>query len=493
MTTLLLVLLFGALALVLLDGNWRAGLLVMLLIGFLQDPIRKLVPNQPGYLVGLALVAFVAVVLVFYQQRQRLELPLMLRTTPELREWLLLFVLLVLLQAVNSFVRFGIPQRSLIGIGFYFAPLVGIWMGFQLGRDQPFLRRFLQVYLLGSAVIAATVFLDYRGVDIPLFREVGGGILIHFRYGFYTYGSSGLWRTSELASWHLSASACLALVMGFACLRPQNRNLWFLLSFGFAFLTLTTGRRKGLVLVLVFAALYLLLFSRTAPARSRSQIITALLGSAGLAFGAYNLFLIGAAGDDFVEYLNRALSARDDLVSRFQAFAVNAAWQGLQSSGGIGLGAGTLAQTGDLQVQQIDHSAGVGNVVLVSESGVGKVLAELGIPGLIVLSALGLLLARLILRHLNLLRYLPSPTSNLELGLLSFGLANIPFFSAAAGVYGDPFVLMLCGLSFGSFFAVPALVLHRQQLLHRPQLLEAHQRRDDLPLMQPSAGEQPAL
>lgn len=457
MTTLLLLVLFSALAITLLDGNWRSGLLITLVIGFLQDPIRKLTIGQPGFYVGLALVAFAATVLVFYIGRNRLDLSLMLRTSPQASEWLGLFTALVLLQGVNSFARFGDPFRSMIGTAFYLAPLAGIWMGFQISRDQIFLRRFFQVYLIGSALIAVTVFLDYRGMDIPLFKEVGGGILIHFRYGFYTYGSSGLWRTSELAAWHLAASACLAFVMGFACERPSSRQPWLLLALIFAGLTLTTGRRKGLVLVLVFAGIYLLLFSRTASPRSREQVISSLLGAVGISYAAYSLFLVSATGDNFHEYVNRALTARDDIWSRFQAFALNASGAGLTASDGLGLGAGALAQTGDLHLERI---TGVqGNYYLASESGFGKVIAELGIPGLIILLPLIFFLGLGFYRNFRLLRLLPAGTANLELGLLAFGLANIPFFGAAAGVYGDPFILILCGLSLGSFLAVPALVL----------------------------------
>ena len=59
---------------------------------------------------------------------------------------------------------------------------------------------------------------------------------------------------------------------------------------------------------------------------------------------------------------------------------------------------------------------------------------------------------------LPLLRYLPATTSNFLIGLLAFGLANTPFFLAASGVYGDPFVLLLLSLCLGSFLAIPMLV-----------------------------------
>ncbi|MCP9927893.1 hypothetical protein [Cyanobium sp. CH-040] len=465
--TLLLLALFALLALVLLSGDWRGGLLLTLVIGFLQDPIRKLTPGQPGLYVGLVLIAFLGTAVVLLQKRRgRLELPAMFWSAPALTRWVPLFVLLIALQAANGLVRSGVPLRTVVGVGFYLAPLLGLWMGFQLGREQPFLRRVLQVYLLGSALVAITVFLDYQGVDIPLFREVGGGILIHFRYGFYTYGASGLWRTSELAAWHLSASAALALVMASAARQAQSRNGWLLLAGAFALLTLSTGRRKGIVFVAVFVAVFLWLLARNAPGRSAGRLLTTLVSAGGLALVLVFLLPETILGDDFGEYVSRAASVREDLLERFNVLGLRGFLRGVEISGGLGLGAGALAQTGELQL-------GVGGgegAAFVSESGAGKLAAELGIPGLLILAVLGLELLRALVRNLALMRRLPTATANLELGLMAFALAQLPFFAAAAGVYGDPFVLLLCGLSIGSVFAVPSL-LAQQAARQRPVLV----------------------
>jgi hypothetical protein len=53
---------------------------------------------------------------------------------------------------------------------------------------------------------------------------------------------------------------------------------------------------------------------------------------------------------------------------------------------------------------------------------------------------------------------------HLHLGLLAFGMANSPFFLAASGIYGDPFVLLLLSLAFGSVLAVPLLAAGQRGL-----------------------------
>ena len=104
--TLLLLLLFVVLALALLSGDWRLGLLLTVVIGFAQDPIRKFTPGQPGLYVGLVLVAFAACSFLLFQRRNgRFELPRMFPYSPRTRRWLPAFVLLIALQAVNPSVR----------------------------------------------------------------------------------------------------------------------------------------------------------------------------------------------------------------------------------------------------------------------------------------------------------------------------------------------------------------------------------------------------
>lgn len=453
--TLLLVVLLTALALALLSGDWPLGLLLTVVIGFAQDPIRKLTPGQPGLYVGLALVAFAASAWVLWQRRLgRFELPLMFPATPALRRWLPAFVWLIVLQALNGLARWGLPLRTLIGIGFYLAPLIGIWVGFQLGRNQPLLRRLLQLYIAGTTLFGLTALLHHLGTETPLFEAVGGGQIIHFRYGFYTTGAIGLWRSTDIAAMHLTVGACLAMVFALSGAAGLQRNGWLTLSAFLALISLLTGRRKAIVQVVVFVGLFFWLVTRYGQGRSRQQLLGLIISAAGLAAMVFVLDPSEFLGDDFGEYLSRAATAPRDLWDRFNVLGFNAFLRGLEISNGIGLGVGTLAQTGAADITSVSGE-GFGYV---SESGLGKVTAELGIPGILLLLLLGIGLFAAVKRNLRLIQYLPLPVSVFEIGLLAFALSNLPFFSAAAGVYGDPFVLIICGICFGSVLAVPALL-----------------------------------
>ena len=440
---ILVILLFTALALALLSGDWRSGFLITVVIGFAQDPIRKLTPGQPGLYVGLVLVAFVASAFVLLQRHQgRFELPMMFPFTPVLRQWAPVFVLLIVVQAINALVRWGLPLRTLVGVGFYLSPLVGIWVGFQLGRFQPFLRKLIQLYLLATMIFGLTALFDYLGAKSPLFDAVGKGLII------------GLWRSTDIAAIHLTIGACLAMVFAVSGASGLQRTGWLSLSGILSFTTRLTGRRKAIVQVAVFMGLFLWLLARYGTGRSRQQLFGLAISIAGLAAMVLVLDPSEFLGDDLGEYFNRAASAPDDIWERFNKLGLRAVVRGFQISNGLGIGVGTLAQTGDAAVSSI-RGAGF---EFVSESGLGKITAELGIPGILVIGILGLGLIQAVRQNLRLIRYLPPSVGVFEIGLLAFAISNLPFFSSAAGVYGDPFVLILCGISFGSFFAIPQLL-----------------------------------
>src|SRR5690349_16846429 len=120
MTELTLALLTLAGVLTLLD--WRQGLLMCVLVGIAQDPLRKLAPNQPVYYVVLVgaifAIAWIRAALVgvplspsvIQGWRTNLKVPFSL------------FVFLVLGQALHSFVSYGSALMPLIGLLVWLSP-----------------------------------------------------------------------------------------------------------------------------------------------------------------------------------------------------------------------------------------------------------------------------------------------------------------------------------------------------------------------------------
>ncbi len=457
MSLTLVVLLLVPLAVLVLSSDWRSALAITIAVGYLQDPLRKITEGQPGLMVGIVLIFFVITAALCFQRRGGLQLRRMFLGSSELAALVPVFLAILLFQAFNSLVRFGQPTLTMIGVGFYLAPLIGLWMGYQLGLAPPTLRRMVGLYLLLSVPWSFTVWLSHLGVEWGgLLKEVGEGILIHFSTddgSISQQGATGLWRSSELAAMHLAAASCLLLVYGWSSPSRSTNNLYGLGALACTFLTLLTGRRKALALVVVFVLIMLLLQILRGDTRMRDRILTGVLGPIGLGVvGVAVLFpnlLV-----DLDPFLWRASTIPRDLWERFSRVGFNAIWPAIENSQIIGLGAGALAQTGQLGI----NAAGQVANPWVSESGVGKLITELGLPGVVVLLLILVQFTRLLVRNAGLLRSFDPSSSNLYLGLLSFALANVPFFMAASGVYGDPFVLILVGLSLGSFLALPTLV-----------------------------------
>ena len=94
MTTLLLLILFAGLAVSLLNDDWKSGFLWTIAIGFCQDPIRKLTPGQPTFMVGLVLIALLSCSLFIYQERGKFDLKYIFWTSPQLLDIIPYFVIL---------------------------------------------------------------------------------------------------------------------------------------------------------------------------------------------------------------------------------------------------------------------------------------------------------------------------------------------------------------------------------------------------------------
>ena len=460
MTTLLLLILFAGLAVSLLSDDWKTGILWTIAIGFCQDPIRKLTPGQPTFMVGFVLIAFLTCAIFIYQERGQLDLRYIFWTSPQLLDIVPNFVILLLAQAANSFFRFGSPALVLIGLSFYIAPAIALWVGFHIGRDLSLLRRIIIFYLIFSAIFAFTILLDFRGVDIPAFEEVGTGILITFEGGAKS-GASGLWRTSEIASWHLAAAACFSILLTFSDRDVGWQILYICIAVVFAVLSVTTGRRKSQVLIIAFLGIYLLIFSRLSSSASRERIIMSVLGGVGISFAVVSMFLLDLLGSNFELFLTRSSTSTGELGDRLQSQGLNALLKGLEVGGGLGLGVGAGSNLGNFDAG-VNRGA-VRSLGFVSEGGGGRLIVELGIPGILIIVWIIFVSFQMLWRNFKLIRFLPSDEIALIAGTLSFGLANLVFFFSAAQLYSDPFILIVLGVSIGSMLSVPVLVYSRLQ------------------------------
>jgi hypothetical protein len=449
-------------ALVSSEYGWKGSIIITLIIGFIQDPLRKLATIDSSYYSQAILVFFLATVFLLKSKRKNWDFKFMCWTNPKLLTAITLFLYFLAFQALNSYFRFEDAQLTLVGISFYIVPLFALWVGFQVGIDVEFLRLILKVYTLGSILIAITVLMSVYGVESPLFKEVGAGLDITL----FGKGNAGFWRTSEIAGWHLAAGACIAIILGVSAKTSLEQTLWFLASVGMALLTTTTGRRKAIGIIIAFVSLYMLYYVINSNQMRAVKALASFFLVALLVFGLYGSVFQqtpnNSADSDFTRYSERANTLTlDEVNKRFQVQGIAALLRGVEISGPLGFGLGAGANSGNTGIG--GSRATVRSLGFVAEGGGGRIIAEIGIIGAIL--GLNVLFNVLILTYSNfkLARNLVKDESFVVyLGLLIFTIVNVASFFSAAQVYSDVFILLMLGISFGAFIAIPVTIANTQ-------------------------------
>ena len=451
-------------------AEWRLGLLLSLAIAILQDPLRKLTPDQPVIFVVFTGVAFAAACLGAWAQdvpftptsifgrERRVAMPM----------WLLL--VLIILQALNSLLHFGSPVITLIGLLTYLLPLPAIIFAYQLVRlgGEARIYQFMTAYLVLTVLALATVYLEYLGYDASVFGQVGHNLLI-FDNGGIIVPHSGIFRSSETAAWHAMTCACFALLLvtlrEFNFLRLLSAAIIVVLLIGIGILT---GRRKTVVEVMVFASSYFILWFVLQKGVEKLGIVLAIAGLVG--FG----WLSGQLNDrpvyvdqetlSYYRYVDRVGTVFEDVPVRVRELGIAPIMWAYDTFGffGAGLGVGT---------QGTQYFGGGGSIAGAAEGGLGKITLELGIPGLVLIGWLAILLLNYLWRIMRDASLVSPRLARLSYGLFSFLVANIAAFSVATQAFGDIFILLILSWTLGFLFAVPVL-LEREMRARQPAIFE---------------------
>lgn len=439
------------------EYGWRGALFYTVAIGFLQDPIRKIAEGS-SYYGGLAFACFLITFLALKNVDKIWNANYLFWTNKKLISIIPVFYYLIGFQALNSFARIGDIRLSIIGALFYTLPILALLVGFHLGKNQILLREFLKVYLVFCTLFAFTVLLDAQGVKNPLFVEVGAGLGITG----IGEGNSGLWRTSEIAGWHLAAGACFSFILGMTSKNSIQQNAWFLLTIGLTFLTHTTGRRKALGIVIVFVSLFLLYYLSSSQKSRVFKIASSLFLVIVLSLSSFGLIIDESSIQNREKYEERTAGLTiDETQNRFNS-GLQRLLRGIEIAGPFGFGVGAGSNTGDTGISA--SSLGQGSLGYVSEGGGGRIVAELGYLGSILFLYVVLELGILYFKNFKMgALFLPAEVFNVLVGLLIFVLANVISFFQAAQLYSDLFVLIIIGISFGSFLAVPMLSSNYQR------------------------------
>lgn len=424
-------------------NNWRRGVLLLIVIGTLQDPIRKLTPEAPAILAIASLPVWLAMVVGAYRSDPGLWRRFA-RAHPQPARAMGLFVL-CLIPPVLLVMSYGIAawRMALLGSFAYVAPLATVVLGFSTLRQPAGLRRLLLFHAAYTTILLAGAWLEFLGV-FPASPILGTSALgftwVRTRYGAEALSLiAGVYRSPDLMAWHAAMLVMEATTLATTSVRRTDR-LWLLAAVWGGACLLMAGRRKAIIMPVVFVA-SLLLYSFIQRRVGRAAALVAVGGGV----AASILFAAGEVSLDrgYIEY---AASTATEGSARLTEGTVGALRATFLQSGILGRGLGSATQGAQ-------HLAGSGLEQGWQESGAAKLLAELGIPGFACALWLGFLLARGALRAAataSSRRH--APILGALLGILA---ANAASFTVSHQIYGDIVVVTMTALLLGAALSAP--------------------------------------
>jgi len=462
MTQLTIALLMVAGLLTMLD--WRKGMVMCVLVGIAQDPLRKLAPNQPVYYVLLVGVIFG----IAWVRAALMHVPLGPSVIEGWKRHLkvpfTLFVLLVLAQALHSLARYGSLVMPGIGLLVWLAPIPAVVLAYQYATRRGVLavRRWMLFYVIIALVSLSGVYLEYSGFNWRTLGEIGEGQVI-YDVGTVLKANSGFFRASEIAAWHTATIACFVFTLSLGKRATIMRVLFALgLIALLVSLGILTGRRKMLVEITIFLCCYFFLVAWLQRGMARLAMVVLAAGFVGY------VGIVGFVAPDLVQnsytkkmsmenaqriegYAVRGQSVFVDLPKRVNAVGIRPLVWAVENFGWFGAGLGTGSQgTNEIaEAHNINRWA--------SEGGLGKVAMELGVPGLFLVGWLVVALGRHLRQLLAAMAQVSPQHARVAYGMVAFLVANAATFTVATQAYSDLFILLILGWCVGFLLAMPAL------------------------------------
>jgi hypothetical protein len=452
-------------------AEWSLGPLLCLATAIVQDPLRKLTPAQPVFFVGFVGVVFAAMCFGALVRGVPLNLKSLFGRYRQLAVPFSLLLLLIVVEAFNSYIRLENPVITLLGLLTYLLPLLSVVCSYQwaVRQGQFRINQFINWYIVCIGLAMITVYLEYSGYRWPVLGSVGPKLIIYDSVtGARLPSFSGIFRAPEIAAWHAMTAGCFVLLSISRRRITVTRLLTAVIVAALLIgVGLLTGRRKIVIEFAVFVSTYVILW--VIFERGVGKLATITVTGAALAGYAW---LAGTLQDgvpelhdrdtsSYARYLQHSEKAFEQVPSRFVDLGIGPVMWAYDGYGlfGAGLGVGT---------QGTQHFGGGGGSAVAAEGGLGKIALELGVPGLFVMGWIAILFYRYLWQIMRTASRHSPTISRLSFGLVSFLAANAAGFSVATQAYGDLFILLILSWTLGFLLAVPTLV---QREVHARQLV----------------------
>ena len=439
----MITLLFGAILLASMAvalSNWRHGWIAAVICGILQDPVRKMTPGTPAALT-MSIVAVYAVILFAALgplQRGRGDFA---RRFPHLYSTITLFLIMLAFAAVNGLATFGlsawkVPALSLL---IYLLPIPAVLLGYSWLNREEQLVRFFQFYAIVTSVAMVGTVLEYLWVRHPALGVVAmpWGYIRHLP-GIEIRVLSGIYRAPDIMGWHAAMLTAVGITLAVRARVLTRAWPWIAVAAWGFFNCIISGRRKAVYMVAVFALAFLWRYLRRLSTAQAALIV--ILGAAlGLVVNE-----IRSSAQTEV-YARGAGTSTMEVLQRLEGGFLGTLREG--SLLGFGLGAAT---------QGVRHVTGRETDFGWQEGGLGKLTAELGLPGLLVAALVGWAVLRMMLR-ITAVGDIRGTSQLIRVALFAMVVANIVNFMASAQAYSDPVLTLMTAFITGCLFGTATL------------------------------------
>lgn len=430
--------------------DWRRGMLLMLMIAALQDPVRKLLPGAPAFMVLGFFPVWLATVLAAVSGRDRV-VRLFNAQHPQISGWMVVLIV-AMVPGVLVTLQYGggAWMVACLGLLSYLLPLSGLIVGVALIRDLASLRRFMMGYSALVAVMLVGAPLEYFNV-FPGWTALGTEVLNKDWVRYISHGHtiklhSGFYRSPDIMGWH--AATLLMFSLTLFLLPGRNRAYWLLLAAWAGACLLISGRNKMIFMPAVWAMVLLVLQIRYGRVARLGRIAAAVGGV--LMVGG----IIASQADIEQDYFLHVSTGSGGVFERLQKDSFDTVRETLRQSGIWGIGIGSASQGR----QYLNVKVGRGW----QEGGLGKLIAELGVVGITAVVILGLAIALLLHRGLGRVPREPEPQIAYS-ALLGFLAANVACFVNSHLAFADGGVVLLAAVMAGAAISAPHWMAPRRR------------------------------
>jgi hypothetical protein len=443
--------------------DWRRGLLAVIVIGVLQDAFRKLTPGVPSTYIVWSMALYLTGAAVAIVSRGLPPVRTIFLHDGRVRAAWIVFVLMISLQLVNALIRWASPVVPIFGALFYLGPPLAMLIACGYATGEKRLRRYLGFYALVLAPTCLTVYLSPTLQESwPVLRDVGtfiGQELVIYDVGTALKSYSGILRTGEISAWHAATAAIFLTTLSITARRQPRWLLTALLIALMIGVIVLTGRRKMLMTLSIFFIVQWALLAWFRKGMGKIAVMIILVGT----LSSFSFTLLEPTSESSL-YVERSTTVFGDASERM-VLAFNLMKSAFNRSAGLGLGAGSAAQGG--RYAGIDQSRAVGGS---SESGLGFLMVELGLLGVLVVLWLLFAISRSIFGNLRKMAAMSDRLLLYQVSLLSFLFANLMTFTVATQIYGDYFVLLILGTVAGFVVRINNLAIRHVAAPPAPRL-----------------------